>query len=318
LSLKQGRLLQTLLGIGVFGIGTLLLAYPALNEALQIYMERRLMNPGTASISSSQARMYFDIPWKGIPILVAQPWLLIVGAVMGLYGLLKGNRLIIVNLLWAGGSLYLLDLPLLAFTNMGAVFIMLYLPLGIIIGAGSELWARKLVTYWPKLTPKALTIMVLILTVLFIPIRLKAIEPYRHFVTPSDIRAMEWITKHIPEKTVFAINTVFWLPHFPHGTDAGYWIPYFAGRRTTTETMLFSLGTDKYRAKIVGLSKLVERLESDCTALEELRRWGVEYIYFGRKGDYAGPGLQFNWLRQLPGVTLLYHEDEVSIFRISS
>ena len=65
--------------------------------------------------------------------------------------------------------------------------------------------------------------------------------------TGEDIAAMEWIRGHTEPDALFAVNTYFWLPHHPHGTDAGYWIPYFTGRQMTAAVMLLSGATPEYK-----------------------------------------------------------------------
>jgi hypothetical protein len=316
-AIKNKRLPYAIWGILLIGFGTMLLTIPALKEAVFIYWERTAQASSSISLKKSA---YFIFPWSTILYLVAPLWLLLLGGVAGVYGFLK-HRLIIGSIIWMVilliiGSLYILDIPLLAFTNLGAVLIMLYLPLSLIIGAGGGLGAEKLASYWPKVTPKALAISILMVTILFVPIRLKATEPYRYFVTPADIKAMDWINSSIPQKTIFAINTYFWLPNFPHGTDAGYWIPYFTGHQTTTESMLFSLRQKRDREKVADLSKKVINSQTVLANLEILRQHGVEYIYIGNKGNFSGPGLQKEEIGQSSKTQLLYSQEGVSIFKI--
>jgi hypothetical protein len=317
ISIKNNRLPYTIWGIFLIGIGTILLTVPALREAVFIYLARTPQASSSISFKNSE---YYIFQLNKIPFLVAPIWLLVTGGLAGIFGFLK-NRLIIGNLIWMAillilGFLYMLDIPRLAFTNLGAVLIMLYIPLSIIIGAGGGLWAERLASYWPKGTPKVLAILVLILTILFVPIRLKATEPYRYFVTESDIKAMEWINSNIPQKTIFAINTYFWLPNFPHGTDAGYWIPYLTGHQTTADSMLFSLGQKRYSERVIDLSKRAIDSKTVLANLEILRQNGVEYIYIGNKGNFSGPGLQKKEIIRSSKTKLIYDKEGVSIFKI--
>ncbi len=146
---------------------------------------------------------------------------------------------------------------------------------------------------------------------------MNAIEPYRYFVTPTDVAAMDWIANNTPPDARFAINTFFWLPNFPHGTDGGYWIPYFTGRQTTTGPMLFQLGRREDSEKIIALSRAVKRPGTDDAALTELRSSGVSYIYIGAKGNLAEPGLDSSRLVQSEDVTLVYRREGVSIFQVN-
>ena len=135
-------------------------------------------------------------------------------------------------------------------------------------------------------------------------------------MTPADVQAMDWIRNNTLPGARFAINTVFWLPYFPHGTDGGYWIPYFTGRETTAGSMLFSQGSQDYANTILSMSRSVEHVETDDAGLAQLASMGVNYIYLGAKGNFAGQGLGATRLDQTQGVTLVYRRDGVSIFQI--
>jgi hypothetical protein len=321
ISQREGYLRRTFLGLTLLIIGTVLLTFPALKEALHIYIEKTMLTqPVTPGLLRKSD--YFSFSLSSIPLIAAPTWLLIIGVLAGTYGTLKGNRVIIGTIAWIVillilGNLYVLGIGLLAFTNLGAVFIMLYLPMAIIIGTSASLWIRKLSKFRQKFGTYFLTVSVLLLIIICIPMRIKAIEPYRHFITPSDLEAVKWIKENIPEKTIFAVNTTFWLPDFPHGTDAGYWIPYLTGHQTTTSAMLFPLASNEYRQRIVNLSKEVINLNKGAPILEKLRQSGVKYIYIGKRGNFSGPGLQKEEIQQSSRIELIYDKEGVSIFKIN-
>ena len=128
---------------------------------------------------------------------------------------------------------------------------------------------------------------------------------------------MDWIRENTPPDALFAVNTYFWLPYAPHGTDAGYWIPYFTGRQTTAGVMLLDLGSDEYFLGTVEISRKVEELELDNSSLAELQALGVDYVYVGSNGDFSGPGLDAARLSQAENVTLVFQYAQVSILQIS-
>jgi hypothetical protein len=104
----------------------------------------------------------------------------------------------------------------------------------------------------------------------------------------------------------------------PHGTDAGYWIPYFTQRPTTASVMIFSsLADSDHRADVVSASQQVELLESEPGRVATLAEIGVDYIYIGQRGDFASPGLQADILRGQEGVEEVYTNERVSIFRLT-
>jgi hypothetical protein len=129
---------------------------------------------------------------------------------------------------------------------------------------------------------------------------------------------MDWIRNNTEPEATFAVNTYFWLPHHPHGTDAGYWIPYFTGRHMTAAVMLLAGATQEYKSRVVQMSKAVERLAVDHSTLDELRALGVGYIYIGANGDFSGPALNAAQLGQSRDAVLIYQTPRVSILEIQS
>ena len=83
------------------------------------------------------------------------------------------------------------------------------------------------------------------------------------------------------------MRATFWLPHAPHGVDAGYWIPYLIGRRTTVGPMIANLAP-QYTNWTVEMSRRVGH-----AAAGRRRAWpwlwqrGVRYLYLGALGDPA-------------------------------
>jgi hypothetical protein len=149
-------------------------------------------------------------------------------------------------------------------------------------------------------------------------VRTVDIEPFRYFVTPADVAAMRWIEENTPPDALFAVNTYFWLPSAPHGTDAGYWIPYFTGRSMTAGVMLLSLAEQEYVKDTITRSQAVEELETDSESLQSLSNLGVDYIYVGKKGDFSGPGLREQKLSETDGTELVYQRSGVYIFKLST
>ena len=264
---------------------------------------------------------YYDFPLSSIPYLAAHPWLLVLAGLSALFGILRRNKIVWAALLWivaliAFGSAYRLGVPLLRFTNMGAILIMLYLPIGLIIGAAAH-------ELWMVLDPQRLArakhlaaVSVLIISFVFSYVRASDVEPYRYFVTDADVKAMAWINANTPSDALFAINTDLWLPRAPIGTDGGYWIPYFTGRTTTAGNMLFDLGNADYRNRVGDMSEAAVRLSTDNAALDDLRKLGVDYIYVGKKGNFSGNSARLSAIEQAAGMSEVYQQDGVSIWAI--
>jgi len=306
------------------GVASLVVVLPVLWGAAQLYLARQTAprSPIRPEVAQQFRQNYYLFPVSTIPYLAAPIWLLAIGGVATVMGFMRRNRLVIISLIWIVlltilGNLYLLDIPILNITNLGAILIMFYLPLSLIVGAAvEEGWS------WipPALQKWARQVFILAILAAALPAaaaRATTLEPYRYFITPQDVAAMAWIQDNLPLEAKFAINTYFWLPLFAHGTDAGYWIPYFTRRQIVTSSMLTDGLSPTYLQHILAQSEASEALETDLNALDELYELGVEYIYIGARGDFSGPGLQRDFLLLSDWVELLYENEGVVILRIT-
>ncbi len=134
----------------------------------------------------------------------------------------------------------------------------------------------------------------------------------RFFLTEKDIQAMSWIKSNVPENSIFGIKTYYWLSDFPHGIDAGFWIPYFTGRKTNTGSMLFNLGSQEYVGEILKKSELINALESNVFGpdiFNELCKEGIQYLYV--KGTEPNFSEQLNFLNS---TKMVYENTPVKIY----
>lgn len=324
---RERQIFPVLLGTLAVGVVALIVVAPALWQAVHGYVTPHLIALETAQATGRTyrvpqvARAYHEFPWNTTRILVARPWLMILATLAAVIGSFKRNKLVLCSLSWMV-ALYLvanahvLGIPLVSITNLGAVLIMFYLPIGLIVGSATQELLNSLHLRWRELGIRLVMGIILAASFVASHVRVTEIEPFRHFVTPEDMAAMDWINANTPPDALFAVNTYFWLPNSPHGTDGGYWIPYFTDRRTTVGTMINNLGGGEYLREIVEMSHAVEQLEVDNTSLAELRALGVDYVYIGRGGDFSGPGLNATQLKEAESVRLLYQEGGVFIFQI--
>jgi hypothetical protein len=311
-------------GTAMVGLLTLVVVAPAAWDAVRGFVMTRVKPVDVPAPTVRAIReQYFEFPWETVPILAARTWLLFVAALSAVFGICRRNGLLLLTVLWMIalyliGDAYRLGMTWVVLSNLGAVLIMLYLPIGLLVGGAAE--ELCLLLGLPRRRAATRLVAALVLASGFVAshVRVTEIEPHRFFVTKEDVAAMEWIRDNTEPDALFAINTYFWLPHHPHGTDAGYWIPYFTGRQMTAAVMLLSGATPEYKSRIVELSEAEERLEYDTSALLELKALGVEYVYIGAKGDFSGPGLSAALLSQAQDATLVYQTPRVSIFRIGS
>jgi hypothetical protein len=309
-------------GTALLGGLALVLVLPGAWAAAQAFIAEQARLPSVAASTLQVVREgYYEFPWESVPILAAREWLLVVAAVCAVLSLLRRNGLVVLTLLWTMSlylmaSTYHLGLGFPNLTNLGAVLIMIYLPIGIVVGAAVEEALQLLGKERRQTVAPAVVALTLFAGFLASHLRVLDIEPHRHFVTAEDVEAMHWITANTDEDALFAVNTYFWFPHHPHGTDAGYWIPYFTGRDITAAVMLLSLATPDYQASVVELSEAAEDLTVEGSSLDELRSLGVDYIYIGAKGDFSGPSLDAVQLRNDANAKLVYQTPHVAILEL--
>jgi hypothetical protein len=309
--------------LGLIGLLSLFIVMPVLWAAADEYLSARLATtvPATAAQQTQLRQNYYLFPLSSFPYLAAPVWLLITGGLAFLVGLTRRNLFVAITLVWVVsliilGNLYLLNVPVLSVTNFGAILILFYLPLGLVIGTAVEDVMKLVPSAYRRRVTGGIVTTVLLAALPATSARSTYLEPHRHFITSQDMAAMEWIEANVPEDATFAINTYFWLPNFAHGTDAGYWLPYFTGRHIVTSSMISAGVSPAFSQRVLSQSKSAEALEADLNALDELYDMGVEYIYVGAQGDFSGPGLQPSLLTPSERVELLYENEGAVVLRI--
>ncbi|MCB0047497.1 MAG: hypothetical protein KDD92_18885 [Caldilineaceae bacterium] len=319
-----GKAGAVFIGFVLMGIAALFLVLPTFWEAYQSFAGKVAAAGDiiTEAESATTEQNYYVFPWASVPYLVAPRWLLWITGLAAVWGLLRRNRVIVIALLWIGallliGNAYLTGILMVSLTNMGAILIMLYLPIALIIGAGVQELLAVLPAAFQSRAGVAASVVVLLLGVWGVPARAQTVEAYRHFVTPADLTAIAWIKENIPADAKFGINTYFWLPRAPHGVDAGYWLPYLTGNPTNAATMLLYGEADAaLTEQFMAESAAVEKLEAGPEAVGEVYDLGIRYLYIGAAGDFSGPGLDAELLRQSPRVAVIYAQDGVTVLAL--
>jgi len=316
---------QSLLGISAIVLVSILLILPSLVPAANVYYQQRTTAPiiqeNLESAIQDSNPYYTTYNFTSLWHLALEKWLAVLavgGVLIGIY-YKKTRPLTLLILAWIlflflEGFAYLLNIPLLAFTNMTGMMIMLYLPMGMLTGI---LAAGILTLLKPNTKAKIQPILIWILLFSgFIASfdRVNGVEDYRHFMTDADRDAMAWINENTPRDAVFAINTHFWLPNAAHGSDGGYWLPYFTGRETTANTMIANLGPG-YDV-VMEKSRAVLSLYEDEPSLINLCALGVDYIYDGAKTSFDGKRFDIEQLINQPGVKPMYDINGVTILKI--
>jgi hypothetical protein len=312
---------RLLAGAFVLGLGSLVLAGPGFLRAASGYAHGQwaailfrggLFATGDDRLSGDPE--YFHFSRESIAYLAGGEATLLAVAALAAFALLRRNVLAAIVVAWTAalvalGEVHRLSVPLLNVTNAGAVLILLYLPASLLVAAG----VHELLAWRGAGRPLRVATLgaFLVLGVVGARARVTELEPARFFVTPADLRAMRWIADNTAPNAVFAVRTVFWLPGFPHGTDAGYWIPYLAGRRTTVGPMIAHLGP-RYANWAIDMGRMVVALPQDEAALVELYKRGVRYVYLGARGDPADA----HRLAVSPHLALRYADGGAYVFEV--
>lgn len=316
-AVRQKRVRRWLSAAGIIGGLAVLFILPALAQALPAYLARS----SGSYVPSAVNLEYFTAPLEGIFVIGAQKWLVIAAAVGALLGLLARKKLALLTLVWvlllfALGNAYRLGLRVLNVTNLSAIFIMLYLPISLLIGAGVQALAEHFAAFWQKCEGSLLRVILILALFWGGFLRMNAVEGYRYFMTAADERAMQWIAANTLADARFAINTVTWAGGSPHGTDGGYWIPYFTLRGTSAGTMLYNLAGREHTSQVHAASQAAQQLEGPAPNPQAACGLGLRYAYLGAKGNFDHPGLNRDALLALPGAQLLYDQEGVAIIQV--
>ncbi len=267
---------------------SIILVLPNLYQALITHIEQS--NRLITFILNSEAGpdfSYYRFNLHSIPQLAAKPFLLATTILGSSILLVKKNTLGLIIIVWSVimvglGNLYLLNLPYISFTNIGAVLIMFYLPIGLILGITAMYLYRFGIKYLP---PERLSQMWLIVIIGFgimganKRISGLEVEDHRYFVSNVDLKAMNWIQENTSVDSTFGITTYLWVQSFPHGLDGGYWIPYFTHRSTNTNTMLTPLEIGNFYIDILEKSQATYSAQTNANNISKLLAFDIDYLY---------------------------------------
>ncbi len=146
------------------------------------------------------------------------------------------------------------------------------------------------------------------------------------FLTGSDWRAAEWIEANTPPDSIFHVNGFFaYYDTTVAGSDGGEWLPLIAGRDTTVPPMIYAheAGIDPdYRAEVNHRYRQLEDSEQEPESLAAaMRAAGVEYIYIGGQQGMVGKPVDDTPMNPLSiaaseAFETLYTDEFVWIFRV--
>ncbi len=314
-SVKNRQLKDYFSSTLLVGVLSLVLVLPALLPALRAYLEPILGG------LSQPSETYFTYTSQDIFTIGLQPWLLVVAVLAGLISLASRHRsLAMVSWVWVAlllleGNLYRLGVSFLDFTNFSGIMIAFYLPAALLAGLGIQALADRVPQPWQTRFAYGLISALLIAGFIGGYYRSTGIETWRYFMTDYDRQAMEWIKTNTPSDAVFAINTYMWLGGYPHGTDGGYWIPYFTGRQTNAETMMLPVNQPAEMSLVLDRSTAVVNYVNGTGNLQSMCETGLSYLYLG-KGNPISTPIDPLLVNQNPLAKLVYQNPGVLIYQL--
>ncbi|MBN2149106.1 MAG: hypothetical protein JW726_17100, partial [Anaerolineales bacterium] len=109
------------------------------------------------------------------------------------------------------------------------------------------------------------------------------------------------------------------------GADAGWWIPFLAGRENTMPPQYALLNEApidaEYSSRVVALVEMLETTGLDTEeGVQAICAWGITHAYIGQGQGlvgYTGPVLfSAEELSASPAFEQVYHQDRVYIFAL--
>ncbi len=228
------------------------------------------------------------------------PVWLALGGLSAAWGLLRRNAGVWLLVGWlaillVAANLHLVGIP--PFFSTLIVAICLYLPVAVLVGYGADQLGGALMASLPPAAARARRVAAVGLAVLFVAAGLygmvytaRVIEPDNGFVRPADLKAMAWIRGNIAADARFYVANQFWTPMVAHGLDAGYWIPYLAGRQTMMPPEVYS--NDGSAELIAATNQLLRDLDGASTAQQvwqTMRGNQLTHVYIGNRPTYLKP-----------------------------
>ncbi len=182
-------------------------------------------------------------------------------------------------------------LPVFLFLDDGSVAIALFVPAAVLVGLGLESAVAALSPSHRRREARvAAAGVVLALGLTQAPALTTVANPCCVLVRPGDLAAMRWIRQNTPTDARFIINGYQWAYTNWAGTDAGYWLPVLANRRTNLPPLFYAVGPSSNVNRIDDLARSVQRDAANPGALAALaRQIGASYVFIGSRGGDLDP-----------------------------
>ncbi|GIW02854.1 hypothetical protein [Roseiflexus sp.] len=336
---SPGMMLATLGHAATIGAVALLLTLPWLLHVSSGYLDRNVVHAMRPEAAAGQI-LAAAVPALA-PLYLKGP--VIAAALIGLA--LAARRRSWHALLPAGWVLaalatampHLLGLPGIGVVQGDVAAMILYLMATPLAGVTLASIGEVLERVAPRLAIIPIATAIILVSAWGVGWQRDLVPAYMRMVTPADMQAMEWVRANTPPAARFIVNShPIYGGDMIVGTDAGWWLPFFAGRQTNVPPMAYGseLSADpQYVADIHTLARDLRRrpladgraVQVDLTipeSIERLRNAGYTFVYSGAQ-SIAGPGgipapdrIDTARLRTSPHFRLVYDRDGVEIFEL--
>jgi hypothetical protein len=255
----------------------------------------RLWNVHHAAVVGPFRWMPINFP-LGLATAGNDRWVMGAAIVSLVIGTRGRPRLSLVMLLWGiivfvVGNPATFHLPLNLFVDNGSIAIALFLPAAILTGSLADLTVRAVIPRGRRSgTGWVIAGLGLAAAAAAAPGQLSLINPTCLIIRPADRAALDWVRTHTPADARFLINGFRWTDSIWMGSDAGYWLPVLAGRRTTLPPLFYAGGPPDLVRSVNATAAAVDRHGSDPAALASIaRQSGAQYIFVGTRGGPINP-----------------------------
>lgn len=304
----RGRGILSLTAATLLG---LLLAGPRLWELSHI---------ATGALTSASADYndfpvaYVSIGWEKAFLLAGVASVLL-AAVPALHGQ-RWARFVLALAAWSGALLLVLSyVPSIWLINLNSVYITLFVPLALVLGATSaaitDAWRPvkrvELIGY--------LLLGVLLTFLLLGGIRqqIEIVNPTTQLARPADLAGIQWVEENVPADALIAVNSWHWLGATWAGSDGGGWLLPLIGRQTTTPPADYIYSREMAQ-EVATFNQKAQAIEdwSAPAAAQWLATQGVTHIFVGVRGGFFEPAA----LARNPALDILYARDGVFVFAL--
>ncbi len=211
-----------------------------------------------------------------------------------------------------------LGLPSTSLVNLNSLYITLFVPLAIFLGATLDRLWRWLMG-WKRPLPAAgyfaAGMAATLLLIFGVRQQIGILNPNTILARPPDLAGLEWLDENLPPEALVAVNSWLWLGNTYAGADGGAWIVPLTRRQATTPPADYTYNR-QMATQVNQFNKEAETITdwSDPVAAVWLRDQGVTHIFVGAKGGFLDPAA----LARNPNLRMVYGRDGVFIFEIAA